>query len=156
MYLRFRQRMFSWLDSYDIYDEQGQPVYEVRGELSWGHRLQIYDAAGRPVGRVQEQVLSLLPRFELYLGEQFVGMIRKEFTFFRPRFQLDCNGWQVEGDVFGWDYTVWDGSRVVMRLSKELWRWTDTYTMDIARPQDALCCLMIVLAIDAAKCSDGK
>ncbi|MCI8525428.1 MAG: hypothetical protein HFF17_05795 [Oscillospiraceae bacterium] len=156
MYLRFRQRMFSWLDSYDIYDEQGQPVYEVRGELSWGHRLQIYDAAGRPVGRVQERVLSLLPRFELYLGEQFVGMIRKEFTFFRPRFQLDCNGWQVEGDVFGWDYTVWDGSRVVMRLSKELWRWTDTYTMDIARPQDALCCLMIVLAIDAAKCSDGK
>lgn len=156
MYLRFRQRMFSWLDSYDIYDEQGQPVYEVRGELSWGHRLQIYDAAGRPVGRVQERVLSLLPRFELYLGEQFVGMIRKEFTFFRPRFQLDCNGWQVEGDVFGWDYTVWDGSRVVMRLSKELWQWTDTYTMDIVRPQDALCCLMIVLAIDAAKCSDGK
>lgn len=156
MYLRFKQRLFSWFDSYDIYNEDGSTAYVVQGELSWGHRLQIYDAAGRPVGRVQERVLSLLPRFEMYLGEQSVGMIRKEFTFFRPRFQLDCNGWEVEGDVFGWDYTVWDGRRVVMRLSKELWNWTDTYTMDIDRPQDALCCLMIVLAIDAAKCSDGK
>ena len=30
--------------------------------------------------------------------------------------------------------------------------WTDTYVLDIARPEDALLCLMIVLAIDAAKC----
>lgn len=156
MYLRFKQRLFSWFDSYDIYDEQGNTVYVVKGQLSWGHRLQIYDAAGRPLGRVQERVLTLLPRFELYLGEQYVGDIRKEFTLFRPRFQLDCNGWEVEGDFFQWDYTVWDGGREVMRLSKELWNWTDTYTMEIARPQDALCCLMIVLAIDAAKCSAGQ
>ena len=43
-----------------------------------------------------------------------------------------------------------------MSLSKELWNWTDTYSMDISRPEDALLCLMIVLAIDAAKCSQGN
>ena len=155
MYLRFRQRLFSWLDSYDIYDEDGRTVYVVKGELSWGHRLQIYDAQGRAVGRIQERLLRLLPCFDLYLGEQPVGTIRKEFTLLRPRFQMDCNGWQVEGDFFEWDYTVWDGNREVMTLSKELWNWTDTYTMGIARPEDALYCLMIVLAIDAAKCSQG-
>ena len=30
------------------------------------------------------------------------------------------------------------------------------YVLDIARPEDALLCLMIVLAIDAAKCSAGN
>ena len=29
----------------------------------------------------------------------------------------------------------------------------DTYVIDVANPQDALCALMLVLAIDAEKCS---
>lgn len=156
MKLLFKQRFFSWLDSYDIFDEDGNTVYVVKGELSWGHRLQICDAQGNPVGRLQERVLTWLPKFEFYVGDQLAGEIVKEFTLLRPKFRLDCNGWTVEGDLWGWDYTVLDGARTVMRLSKELWNWTDTYSMDIACGEDALYCLMIVLAIDAAKCSQGK
>lgn len=33
MRLLFRQRLFSWFDSYDIYDEAGNTVYTV--EESW-------------------------------------------------------------------------------------------------------------------------
>lgn len=156
MELLFKQRFFSWFDSYDIFDAEGNTVYVVKGELSWGHRLQIYDASGNPLGVVQERVLTLLPRFELYIGDRMVGQIQKEFTLFRPRFRLDCCGWQVDGDFWEWDYVVTDGRRTVMRISKELWNWTDTYRMDIDRPEDALYCLMIVLAIDAAKCSSGS
>lgn len=156
MRLLFKQRFFSWFDSYDVFDENGDTVYVVKGELSWGHRLQIYDAGGRPIGRVQERVLTWLPKFELYIDERPVGEIQKEFTLLRPKFHLDCNGWTVEGDFWEWDYAVMDGAREVMRLSKELWNWTDTYTMDIDRPEDALYCLMIVLAIDAVKCSQNN
>ena len=42
--LLFKQRLFSWFDSYDIYDEAGNTVYVVKGQLSWGHKLVIYDA----------------------------------------------------------------------------------------------------------------
>ena len=49
MRLLFKQRFFSWFDSYDIYAEDGSTVYVVKGELSWGHRLQIYDACGNPL-----------------------------------------------------------------------------------------------------------
>ena len=31
MKLLFRQRFFSWFDSYDIYDEDGNTVYVVKG-----------------------------------------------------------------------------------------------------------------------------
>lgn len=156
MKLLFKQRFFSWFDSYDIYDENGSTVYVVKGELSWGHRLQIYDAFGKPLGRVQERVLTWLPKFEMYVGEEYAGEIKKEFTLFRPVFTLDCHGWTVEGNFLEWDYTVSDGARRVMTLTKEIWNWTDTYMMDIDRPEDALYCLMIVLAIDAAKCSNGN
>ena len=111
---------------------------------------------GNPVGRVQERILTFLPKFELYVEERLAGEIVKEFTLFRPKVQLDCNGWTIEGDFWEWDYTVMDGARTVMRLSKELWNWTDTYSMEITRPEDALYSLMIVLAIDAVKCSQDN
>lgn len=40
MKLLFKQRFFSWFDSYDIYDESGATRYVVKGQLSWGHRPQ--------------------------------------------------------------------------------------------------------------------
>lgn len=40
-----------------------------------------------------------------------------------------------------------------MTASKEFLHFSDTYVLDIVREEDALLCLMIVLAIDAAKCS---
>lgn len=153
MKLLFKQRAFTWFDSYDIFDEAGNTVYTVQGRLAWGHSLEISDAAGNYLGQVRQEVLTFRPRFSLFIGENCVGQLRKEFALFKPVFTLDCNGWEIEGNFWEWDYRVTEGSRIVMTVSKELFHWTDTYQMDIADSRDALLCLMIVLAIDAEKCS---
>ena len=154
MRMYFKQRLFSWFDSYDIYDEDGATLYTVEGQLSWGHCLHILDAAGRHVGTVQERVLTLLPKFELYFEEQYVGCVQKEFSLLRPRYHVDCNGWRMEGNFWEWNYTIWDdGGNSIAQISKELLHWTDTYVMEVADPRNALCVLMLVLAIDAEKCS---
>lgn len=157
MRLLFKQRFFSWLDSYDIYDENGNTVFTVEGKLAFGHRLDILDAAGAYLGTVKEEVLTFLPRFRLYLGSECIGKIKKEFTFFKPVFTVDCSGWEVSGDLFEWDYDITGAAgEVVAHLSKELLRFTDTYVLDIADEQNALLVLMVALAIDAAKCSSGN
>jgi uncharacterized protein YxjI len=154
MKLLFKQRLFSWFDSYDIYDEDGNSVYTVKGQLSWGHCLKIYDADAHEVGTIQERILTLLPKFEVYLGNQYVGSISKEFSFFTPRFNIDYNGWHVEGDFFEWDYSILNQSgQQIAEVSKQLFNWTDTYVIDVQNPSDALGALMLVLAIDAEKCS---
>lgn len=154
MRLLFKQRLFSWFDSYDIYNEAGETVYTVKGQFAWGHCLKIYDARGNEIGTVSERILSWLPKFEMYLGDRYIGCISKELTFFHPRYHIDCNGWQVEGDWLEWDYQILNPSgQTVANVSKELWNWTDTYVIDVRNPQDALCALMLVLAIDAEKCS---
>ena len=154
MKLLFKQRFFSWFDSYDIYTEFGQTAYTVKGQLAWGHRLKIFDAFDNEIGTVQQRVLTFLPKFEMYLKDQYIGCISKEFSLFRPRFNIDCNGWHVEGDFFEWDYSIVDQSgHLIATVSKELFNWTDTYVIDVQDPKDALCALMLVLAIDAEKCS---
>lgn len=154
MKLLFKQRFFSWFDSYDVYNEAGETVYTVRGELSWGHLLRIYDANGNELGSIKEKIFTWLPKFEMYLGERYIGCISKEFTFFKPKFNIDCNGWKIDGDWFEWDYSILNSSgHSIASVSKELWNWTDTYAIDVYNQQDALCVLMLVLAIDAEKCS---
>ena len=152
MKLLFKQRFFSWFDSYDIFDENENVLFSVEGQISWGHRLHILNAKGEHVGTVKQRVMTFLPRFELYFGEEYVGCITKEFSFFRPNFSVDHNGWSIDGDFLEWDYQILDSNGVlVAEVSKELFRMTDTYVIDVVREEDALSALMVVLALDAEK-----
>lgn len=154
MKLLFKQRFFSWFDSYDIYDESGNTVYVVKGQLSWGHCLKIFDKYGSEIGTVKERVLTLLPKFEIYEKNNYIGCISKEFTFIKQKYNIDFNGWHIEGSFMEWDYTIIDShGNKIAEISKELLRMTDTYVLDISKPEDALYVLMFVLAIDAEKCS---
>ena len=154
MQLLFKQRFFSWFDSYDIYDEAGETLFTVEGQLAWGHTLHINDADGYHIATVKQRLFTFLPKFDLYEGETLIGTIAKDFTFFKPSYEVDCRGWQVEGDFFEWEYEIQDKfGDVVATISKELFQWTDTYSIDVRDPEDALHALMVVLAIDAEKCS---
>ena len=154
MKLLFKQRFFSWFGSYDIYDEDGTTIYVVKGQLSWGHCLKIFDANGNEIGMVKEKIFTFMPKYEMYMGERYIGCISKEFSFFKPKYNVDCNGWHVEGDFFEWDYNIVNSmGQEIATISKELFRWTDTYVIDVRNPEDALGALMLVLAIDAEKCS---
>lgn len=154
MRLLFKQRLFSWFDSYDIYDEAGNVVYVVKGQLSWGHCLKIFDAYGNEIGLVQEKIFTLLPKFEIFIRGDYKGCICKEFRLFKPAFHVDYKGWHMEGDFWEWDYGIMDATgQNVAQISKELLRLTDTYVIDVWNPENALEVLMLVLAIDAEKCS---
>lgn len=150
MKLLFRQRIFSCLDSYDIYDENQNVVYSVKGKISFGHCLYIYDNYHNHIGTIKEEVLRLLPRFRMYINDQYIGEIYKDLTIFKPQYHIECNGWRIQGNIWEWDYNVINHNQIIATISKELFHLSDTY---ILNDQDALYVLMIVLAIDAEKCS---
>lgn len=116
MRLLIKQRVFSWSDTYDVYDEEGNVRYFVRER----------------------------------------GQIEKQFTLFQPKYDIDFNGWRVEGDFLGWDYDVYSGCSSIIHISKQLLHWGDTYVIDFTNPGDELLGMMLVIAIDAANCSQNK
>ena len=152
MKLLFKQRLFSWFDSYDVYDSDGNTYYTVEGKMAWGHKLHILDPNGIHIGTVKQVMLTFMPKFELYVNDSYIGCISKEFTFFKPKYNIDCNGWHVEGDIFEWDYTINSQNETIAVVSKELFKLTDTYTIEVSK-ENSLIALMMVLAIDAEKCS---
>ena len=154
MKLLIKQRVFSWTDSYDVYDESGEARYQVSAEFfSLGHRLHVYDKrTGREIGAIHEKLFTFLPQFEIVIAGEVRGVVRKEFTFFIPKYRVDYRGWDVDGDIMGWDYRVTDGGREIMDISKELFHWSDTYVLYFRDPADEIPGLLLVLAIDAANC----
>lgn len=155
MKLMIRQRVFSWRDSYDVYDETGTAKYFVRAEfLTLGHQIHVCDSrTGREVGSIHQQLFTLMPTFDIVIGGQVCGTVRKRFTLFSQRYEVDFRGWDVDGDFLGWDYNVVQDGSCVMSISKELLRWGDTYTLSCFDPADEIPGLLLVIAIDAANCS---
>ena len=157
MRLIIKQRVFSWSDTYDVYDEDGNAKYFVKAEfLSLGHRLHVYDQMDREVGLIKEKLLTFLPVFEIEVNGVQQGMIEQRFSLFKPKYEVDFNGWRVEGDFLGWDYDVYSGCSAVIHITKEWLHWGDTYVIDIPNPSDELMGLLLVIAIDAANCTKGS
>lgn len=69
---------------------------------------------------------------------------------FKPSYEIDFNGWKVSGNILEWDYVIKDrtGKKVAV-ISKEVFKLTDTYVIDVVNDADALYALMFTLAIDA-------
>lgn len=156
MKLLIKQRVFSWTDTYDVYDEQGEPKYFVKAEFfSLGHRIHVYNRNGQEIGMIQEKLLTMMPKFEVKVMGKYAGVIEKRFTFFKPKYEIDYNGWRVEGDFLGWEYDVMSGCSAVMHISKELLHWGDTYVIHFQNPEDEIMGLLLVIAIDAANCSSN-
>ena len=130
--LRIKQRVFSWSDTYDVYDESGEPRYYVEAELfAFGHQIHVYDKR----------------------SGQEVGTITKEFSFLVPRYHVDFRGWEVSGDFMGWDYEATCRGATVLSVSKELFHWGDTYVLRYQNVADEIPGLLLTIAIDAVNCS---
>ena len=158
MQLHIKQRIFSWGDSYYVYDDNGEARYEVRSAFfSLGHQIHVYDKRADEghdeVGSIRQKLFTLMPTFEIEIGGRVIGTVRKKFTLLRQNYEVDYRGWDVEGDFLGWDYQVLQGSQEILSITKEIWNWSDTYTLRFRDPADEIPGLLLVLAIDAANCS---
>lgn len=75
-------------------------------------------------------------------------------SFLRPSYDINYNGWKIDGNITEWNYKIKDSNNnIIATIRKELLNLTDTYSLDIVNPNDALSVLMFVIAIDAEKSS---
>lgn len=158
MELLIKQRVFSWTDSYDVYDETGLAKYFVKAQFfSLGHQIHVYDKrTGEEVGSIHQKLFTLLPTFEIRQKGRILGTIRKKFTIFSQNYLVDYRNWDVEGDFLGWDYRVFQNDMPVLAITKEWLTWGDTYRIQYLNPEDELAGLLLVIAIDAANCTHNE
>ena len=151
MKLYLKQKVFSWHERFYVKDETGNDRFSVEGEiLSWGKKLHIYDLYDREVAFIRQKVSSFLPRYFIEINGQVVCEIVKEMTFLKQKYRLEGLSWRVAGDFWAHEYSLDDGGKQIMTMSKKWATWGNSYELDIGDPDDEVLCLCVTLAIDCA------
>lgn len=149
MILHMKQKVFSWSEKFTIKDAMDKDRYFVEGELfSWGHKLHVYNMANQEVAFIKQVILTFLPMFEVYIDDQLVVEVKKEFTFFRSKYSLEGTDWTVDGDFWAHDYEISSPSGIIASVSKAYFTWGDSYQMDITDGADEILLIATILAID--------
>lgn len=151
MNLYMKQKVFSWGDKFNIFDENQQIYMTVKGQVfSFGKKLHIFDAAEQEVGFLHEKLLSFMPKYFLELTDGTTVEIKKEFTFLKPKYSILPIGWNVNGNFFEHNYEVTDEQGAPMvSVRKKIFSFGDSYEIYISPEVNPVLAVGIVLAIDA-------
>ncbi|HAT03045.1 MAG TPA: hypothetical protein DCS54_07195, partial [Oribacterium sp.] len=68
--LYMKQQVFSWTDKFTVKDENDQDIYLIEGDMIviGGKKLHIKDMDGNEIGMVQQKLLSLMPKFFVFVN----------------------------------------------------------------------------------------
>lgn len=151
MKLYIKQKVFSWGDKFTVKDENEQDKYTVEGEVfSLGKKLHVKDLNGNEVAFIHQKLLSFMPRYFVFKGEEQVAEIVQKFKFFKPSYVVNGPQWQVEGNFNAHLYRVFQDDNPIVNIEKIWFSWGDSYVLDIDDTADEVLALAVVLAIDAA------
>lgn len=149
MKLYIKQKVFSWGDKFTVRDASGEPRYYVEGEIfTFGKKLHVYDLQGREVAFIKQELWSWMPRFYVFCNDRQVAEIKKEFTFFFPKYTIAGLGWEIDGSFWAHEYQITQNGRPIVSIRKEWMTWGDSYELDISDAGDEIIALAVVLAID--------
>ncbi len=149
MKLYIKQKTFTFVDRFSIKNEVGEDVYWVEGEVfSFGKRLHVYDMSGKEIVFIEQQLLKFMPRYNIYINGACVAELRKELSFFLPKYFISGPDWNVSGEFCGHDYEITQSDQRIAVISKEWMTWGDRYELNIVNQQDEILALAVVLTID--------
>jgi len=151
MKLYIKQRIFALGDKYDIMDENGNAYIHVESEIfSFGAKIRLYDMNGNELFYIEQKLFRFLPKYEIYKNNTLCASLRKEFTFFSPRLTIDSDygQFEIKGDLLGMDFDILAGNNFIGSISKEWFRLSDCYELNIADTADDAFFCALTIAID--------
>lgn len=145
-----KQRLFSWNDSFSVYDSMENELFTVEGALfSFGKKLTICDRNGSELYRIEQELFRFRPRYHIVKNGEIVATVVKEFSLFTPFYTVEGPGWEIQGDFFDHDYDITDAGRLVASVQKQWFTWGDTYEVSVdERVCDPVATLAVAIIID--------
>lgn len=153
-YVYLKQKVFALRDEYHVYDEQQNIVYQAKGKfISLNSHKDIFRAGeSTPLYTIRQKILTFVPTYFLYdsNGKQVAKLAQQLLAFFGVKFNLLINGkpYQLDGDFFGFNYSIKDEQGIVVQIRKKLLAWGDTYEIGIDDDFDETLAVSVVLMID--------
>ena len=146
-----KQKVFSFKDSFKVFDENQTPVYQVTGKfLSLKNKMELQDMSGNIRYRSDKKVISILPTYYIYdeSGKQVVT-VKKKFSI-KPKFDVDIYGEhaKISGSFWQYNFEIETDRGIVATIRKKLLSFGDSYEIDIVDDKNLELLLYLVIVID--------
>jgi uncharacterized protein YxjI len=148
-----RQKVFCLGNDFVIKDDNGHDKFLVDGRaLSFGDKLSFQDMDGHELAYIQQKLLAWGPTYEIWYGDSLAAVVKKKlFTFLHCRFSVDVQGpddLEAEGNFLDHEYRFTRGGYTVAEVSKQWFRFSDTYGVDLDPGEDDVLILASTIVID--------
>lgn len=149
MRLYIKQHVLSLRDRFTVKDENEIDRYFVEGDfMTFGKKLRVHDETNKEVLYIEQKLWKLLPEFDLFVQNEKVATVKKEWAFLQNNYSIDGMNWEIEGSVTAHDYVIKDQGRVIADINKKWISWGDTYEITIHEEDNLTILLGIVIVID--------
>ncbi|MCR1809473.1 LURP-one-related/scramblase family protein [Haploplasma modicum] len=151
MKIYMKQKVFSLVDKYKLYDENQNLLFYTEGTLfSLSGMMKMYDKNKKLIFTFKHKIVTILPR--VYVIDHRTNeevIIKKNFTFFYPRLQIKTrsNSYVIDGSLLQYKFNVLKDNVKVASVKKQILSWGDTYELDIKGDYSDLI-LAILIGID--------
>lgn len=154
MKLYLKQKVFKFLDHYDVYDEEQNVIFTVNQKFRFlGFHADVTAKEGFSSFVIDKEVFRFLPKYILTFedGEQIILNFR--FSFIQRKIDVESTFGNLfaRGNFWDLDFDVLKEEEVIATISKKWLTWGDTYEIDIYDKKYASEVLGIVIAIDSQK-----
>ena len=156
-----KQKMFSFGDDFIIKDAEGNAAFFVNGRaFSFGNKLSFQDMEKRELAFIKQRLLSWGATYEIQRDGAVAAVVKKAlFTLFHCAFSIDVPGardLEARGNFVDHEYAFARDGRTVATVSKQWFRFSDTYGVEIDDGEDAVLILASTVVIDMACHEDKK
>lgn len=148
MKLFAKEKVLSIHNRYFIYDEYDEIVYEIESKaISIGDKTTIYDKDHNMVAYIEEEVLHLMPHYNVYIDNDLKYQIKKKFKFFKNNYELS-NSYKVNGSTFNLNFNIEnDYGKEIAIVNRKFLSIGDKYNIEIFDEKDLVTILTIIVAI---------
>ena len=148
MKLYVEEKLLSIHDKFYVKDEQGVDVYEISSKvISIGAKTTISDMQGNIIAYIEQDILHLMPNYNIYINDKLEFTISKEFQLIKNDYSIS-NGYRVNGDFMMLNFEIFDdNNNVIGSITRKFFSIGDKYEINIDNPIYKEIVLAIIVAI---------
>ena len=96
---------------------------------------------------VKETILTFLSNYEIFENDKVVATVNQKLTFLKTKVEVNSKygELEIEGSIFEYNYKIYQGSKVVAQIEKEMFAFSDNYTVDIDFEDEAFILALVVI-----------
>src|SRR5690625_3625950 len=147
-----KQKVFSLSEKFTVKNEQEEDVYFIEGSfMRIPKTFSIMNTVRDEIGIITKKTFSFLPKFCVEVSGEQVLTIRKEFSFFKPRYTIDDANIEVQGNWWEMEFQIVQQGEVIGVVSKKWFSWGDSYNVQVLDEAAESIVIALVIAIDCVK-----